>query len=24
MLSYRVELEKPKGKSNKHKSIRIL
>jgi type IX secretion system PorP/SprF family membrane protein len=24
MLSYRVELEKPKGKSNKHKSVRIL
>ena len=24
MLSYRVELEKPKGKRNKHKSIRIL
>jgi len=24
MLSYRIELEKPKGKSNKHKSIRIL
>ena len=24
MLSYRVELEKPKGKRNRHKSIRIL
>ena len=24
MLSYRIELEKPKGKRNKHKSIRIL
>jgi len=24
MLSYRVELEKPKGKSNRHKSVRIL
>jgi len=24
MLAYRVELEKPKGKSNKHKSVRIL
>jgi type IX secretion system PorP/SprF family membrane protein len=24
MLSYRVELEKPKGKRNKHKSVRIL
>ena len=24
MLSYKVELEKPKGKRNKHKSIRIL
>jgi hypothetical protein len=24
MLAYKVELEKPKGKRNKHKSIRIL
>jgi type IX secretion system PorP/SprF family membrane protein len=24
MLSYRIELEKPKGKQNKHKSVRIL